>query len=261
MARSLVGGMIANGYDRSAITVSDPVKEALIFAANTWQINTTSDNQHLIANSNTVVLAVKPQVMQNVLETCQVSLQQHKPLLISIAAGILIDSIENWSGGELPIVRVMPNTPALIQRGISGIHTNSRVTTSHKKQVETILSAVGKTVWLEDESELDAITAVSGSGPAYFFYLIEAIEQAAIDLGLDPKIARNLATETAVGAAHLAADSQDSAEVLRKRVTSPGGTTEAALKVLETQDVKAIVIQAIKAAEQKSIEMSRLPSN
>ncbi len=257
MARSLVGGLIANGLDRDSIVVSDPSDEARQRVSGKYGVRVENSNHTVVQESSTVVLAVKPQVMQSVLKDIADALQTSSPLLISIAAGIRLHELDIWSGGSLRIVRVMPNTPALIQKGVSALYANPKVSEAEKDTVQAILSAVGSTVWLSDERLLDAVTAVSGSGPAYFFYLIEAMEQAAVELGLDSDIAHILATETAVGAALLSADSLESPESLRRQVTSPGGVTEAALKVLAEENVKNHFIAAIHAGERKSTEMSQ----
>ncbi len=257
MARSLIGGLLSNQIDRSSIIVSDPIPEARQYVSDHFQVSVTADNNEVIENSASVILAVKPQVMKQVVEDAQQAFRQHRPLLISIAAGITTDSIDAWSGGDYAIIRVMPNTPALIQKGISAMYANERVSTDQKQHTETILSAVGKTVWMDEEGKLDAVTAVSGSGPAYFFYLIEAVQAAAENLGLRTEDAKLLATQTAVGSALLAQHSDDSPATLRKKVTSPGGTTEAALKVLESAEVKDTFIQAISAARNRAVEMSK----
>lgn len=260
MARSLVGGLIANGFDRKLIAVSDPSEDARNHVAENFRVQVEQSNQTVIAASSTVVLAVKPQVMAAVLQDTKNALQTSKPLLISIAAGIRLCDLESWSGGDLAIVRVMPNTPALIQKGVSAMYANSLVSERGKLQVESILSAVGNTVWLSEEGLLDAVTAVSGSGPAYFFYMIEAIEQAAGELGLNSETAHTLATETAVGAALLSIASKEPPSILRRQVTSPGGVTEAALRVLEEKGVKHSIVEAIKTGERRSVEMSQ-PEN
>lgn len=257
MARSLVGGLIANRTDRSTITISDPSPEARQRAADDYEVRVTSDNDEVISNSSYVILAVKPKVMRPVLVNAQSVLRQHQPVLISIAAGITTDSIDSWSGGGFAIIRVMPNTPALIQEGMSALFANDRVSTVRKQYAESILSAVGKTVWMDQESKLDAVTAVSGSGPAYFFYLIEAIQAGAVELGLDPHDAHLLAIQTAVGAALLAQRSDESPAKLRKQVTSPGGTTEAALRVMQSAKMKDSMIKAMAAAQNRAIEMAQ----
>ena len=256
MARSLIGGLVANGYDHNCICVSDPSADAKNFIAQHYRVNISETNQQVVAASDTVVLAVKPQVVPKVLSDLSDSLQSKQPLLISIAAGIRLSDLEHQIGGSLAISRVMPNTPALIQKGVSALYANSRVSDAQKSQVQTILSAVGKTVWLPNEDLLDAVTAISGSGPAYFFYLIESMEKAALELGLDSDTAHTLATETAVGAALLAAASDQCPATLRRQVTSPGGVTEAAIKVLETEDVGTSIVSAIRAGTQRSVEMS-----
>ena len=256
MASSLIGGLVANGFDRGSITVSEPLPEPRAQITERYDVRVTDRNIEATGQSSIVVIAVKPNIVKTVLDELSDSLQNSSPLLISIAAGIQIRDIDLWSGGGLPIVRVMPNTPALIQKGISALYANDQVSDEQKHQSETILQAVGKTVWLSNEYDLNAVTAVSGSGPAYFFYLIEAIEQAAVDLGLDADTAHQLATQTAVGASMLAAQSDESPATLRRRVTSPGGTTEAAVKVLESNSVKQKVIDAVRAASNRSVEMS-----
>ena len=232
MARSLVGGIIANGYEASRIYVSDPSVQARNFLKDKFKVHTTDDNAEIVAASSVVILAVKPQIARVALTPQLALFQQHRPLLISIAAGIRLQELNTWSGGNLAIVRMMPNTPALIQQGITAMYANELVTPLQKEAAESTLSAVGKTVWVKNESLLDAVTAVSGSGPAYIFYLIETMEQAALQLGLDDDVAHKLAVQTAVGASLLASQSSNSPESLRKQVTSPGGTTEAAVQEL-----------------------------
>lgn len=257
MARSLIGGLLSNEFDRSSIMVSDPVAQARQYLSDHFRVSATADNSEVIANCASVILAVKPQVMRQALEDARQALRQRRPLLISIAAGITTDSIAEWSGGDYAIIRVMPNTPALIQKGISALYANERVSPEQKQYTESILSAVGKTVWVSEESQLDAVTAVSGSGPAYFFYLIEAVQAGAENLGLQPEDAKLLAIETAMGSALLAGQGDDSPATLRRKVTSPGGTTEAALNVLESAQVKDRFIQAIEAARNRAAEMSK----
>ena len=257
MARSLVGGLLSNNIDPSSIIISDPLPEARQHATDHYKVRVTADNDEVIANSSSVILAVKPQVMQAVLENSRQALQRYRPLLISVAAGITTQSIDSWSGGNFAIVRVMPNTPALIRKGMSALYANNQVSANQRQHAESVLSAVGKTVWMDEESKLDAVTAVSGSGPAYFYYLIESLQAGATELGLDAHDAYLLAIQTAVGAALLAEHSDESPATLRKEVTSPGGTTEAALKVLESAEVKDIVIKAIAAAQKRAVEMSR----
>lgn len=257
MARGLIGGLLSNQFDRSSIIVSDPVLAARQYVFDHFQVKATADNNEVIKKSASVILAVKPQVMKQVLLDAQQTLQQHHPLLISVAAGITTISIDSWSGGGCPIIRVMPNMPALIKAGISAVYAIEHATPEQKQHAESILSAVGKTVWMDEESKLDAATAVSGSGPAYFFYLIETLQAGAEKLGVSTEDAWLLATETAVGAALLAQQSDDSPAILRKNITSPGGTTEAALNVLESAEVKDTFIRAIAAAQKRAVELSK----
>ena len=258
MARSLIGGMIAQGLDKNTICASDPIEKIRDNLARDFGIRTCIDNDEVIVSSQIVIIAVKPQVMREALVPVQSVLQQRSPLIISIAAGISLSAIDTWSGGGLAIIRVMPNTPALIQLGISGLFANDQVTDQQRNYAQAILEAVGKVVWLENEQAIDTVTAVSGSGPAYFFYLIEALEQAATTSGLTPKIARLLASQTAVGASHLCAQSDQTSTQLREQVTSPGGTTERALGVLDDNGVRETLVEAIHAAEKRAAELSEL---
>ncbi len=257
MAKSLVGGLVSNGFSPSSILVYDPLHEATNYMVDHFGVQVTSSNEETISKSKNVVLAVKPQVMRKVLEPEIAVLQEFRPLLISIAAGVQIKDLDHWSGGNLSIIRVMPNTPSLIQKGVSALYPNSIVSKQQLRFAEDVLSAVGQTVLVSCESDLDSVTALSGSGPAYVFYFIEAMEQAAQKLGIDSNIANVLVTETAVGSTLLAAQSRESAAELRARVTSPGGTTEAALRVLENANVKHYLVEAIIAAQQRSVEMSK----
>jgi len=257
MASSLIGGLIANGTPKESIIVSDPLDEVRSNNADKYGVCVTDSNKDVASKSTVIVLAVKPNIVRQAVTEVRQTMQKKLPLLVSIAAGIRLGDIDEWSGRVLAIVRVMPNTPALIQKGISAMYANERVSGRQKQQAQAILEAVGKTVWLSDEKFLDAVTAVSGSGPAYVFYLIEAIEQAASELGLDTDTAHLLATETAVGAALLAAQSDESPSTLRHRVTSPGGTTQAAVKKLQSAAVKQSIVDAIHAAERRSVEMSK----
>lgn len=261
MARSLIGGLVATGMDPRNISVSDPLPEAVNYLAETYQVLTAFDNRDVVSSSSILILAVKPQVMREALQSVQDELQSRQPLLISIAAGIRLAELDKWSGGGLAIVRVMPNTPALIQKGISGMYANPLVSEMQRIQAQAILNAVGKIIWIEKESTLDAVTAISGSGPAYFFYLIEALEKAAGQLGMTTDDAHLLATQTAIGAAHLAAQSNEPASVLRAQVTSPGGTTEKALDVLNSNKVNQSIVKAVLAAEQRSVELSEIFKN
>jgi len=204
------------------------------------------------------VLAVKPQVMRAVCAELAPALAGRRPLVLSIAAGVRTGQIERWLGAHLPIVRAMPNTPALIGEGMAGLYANALAAATERERAEEIVSATGATVWVEQEDELDVVTAVSASGPAYCFLLMEAMEQAALDHGLPAGIARELSVQTALGAARMARESGEEPARLRERVTSPGGTTAAALDVFERGGFRALVASAVGAAAARAHEMSRL---
>ena len=256
MASSLIGGLVSNDYPADKITVADLDADKLRYLNETFGVNTTLDSNSLVLQSDIVVLAVKPQHMQSVADSIAASAQQKKPVLVSIAAGIRIAALERWLGGDLAVVRCMPNTPALVKTGATGLSANAQVGVEQKDQVESLMRAVGVAVWVAEEGDLDTVTALSGSGPAYFFMVMEALEAAAVDAGLDQKTAQLLTQETALGAAKMALESTESAAVLRQRVTSPGGTTERAIEVLEKQGLRAILQQALSAAKERSVELS-----
>lgn len=252
MARALIGGLKTNGFAMAAITVleSDAAKRAALSAE--FGVHVT-EQLPSVSHADVIVLAVKPQQLRD-LSIFLGSLLQHQ-LLISIAAGIRSDDLARWLGGYQAIIRVMPNTPAQIQAGVSALYAMPEVTAEQHAQAETILSAVGKTIWLDEESKMDAVTAISGSGPAYVFYFIEALQQAALELGLDQEQARLLAIHTFTGASQLAALSVETPATLRSQVTSKGGTTESGILALETAAVKSAIIKAAKAAAARSQEL------
>ena len=256
MARSLVAGMIENNAAVD-ITVSDPNEDQLDIIRGRWPAcHSTVDNHAAVSGADIVVLAVKPQIMQKVCEGLQESIQESKPLIISIAAGVSESSLSQWLGGLLPVVRCMPNTPALVQAGMTGLYANSRVSVDQRSLAENIMRAVGMVLWFDDEEKLHAITAVSGSGPAYFFLVMEAMQASAEGFGLTAQEARILVQQTAFGAAKLAMESPESAGELRRNVTSPGGTTEAAIGQLQAAGLEATFDAALKAAAQRSIVLS-----
>lgn len=256
MASSLIGGLIQDGYPPHLMTASDLSQDKLSQLESEFAIQTTQDNTKLCAQASIVVLAVKPQNMHQVTSSIQDAVQQSRPLIVSIAAGIREADLDRWLGGDLAIVRCMPNTPALVQTGATGLHANAKVSPDQRDLTESILRAVGVTVWVDQESDIDTVTALSGSGPAYFLLVIEALQAAAIKAGLSSETAQLLAQQTALGAAKMALESNDSPEVLRQRVTSPGGTTERAIGVLEQGDLRALFEQAVLAAKQRSEELS-----
>jgi pyrroline-5-carboxylate reductase len=256
MATSLVAGLIADGFERTRITVSDPDSEKLSQLAANFGIHTESDNHKALAGAGILVLAVKPQVLETVCREIAEPVQRHKPLIISIAAGIRLATLKEWLGDNLALVRSMPNTPAMIQSGASGLYADIDVSKEQRSQAESILRAVGLTRWVEEESLIDAVTAVSGSGPAYFFLVMEAMEEAAIGMGLDPQTARLLTLQTALGASRMAMESSDSPATLRQKVTSPGGTTECALGILEEGELRTLFRRALEGARDRSRELS-----
>ncbi len=259
MASSLVGGLIKNGYPTQNISASDPSVEAGLRLASRHGITTTQDNLAGIESADVIVLAVKPQHMQTVVENLATHLQQatEKPLLLSIAAGITTDSIQQWAQTPVPVVRAMPNTPALIGQGATGMFATAQVSNEQKQAAEKILSSVGRAFWLPEETQLDAVTAISGSGPAYFFLFMQALQEAGQSLGLPAAISRELVLQTALGSAALARASETSLAELRRQVTSPGGTTEAALKAFDSSQLPLIIQKAVEAAHQRAGELSR----
>lgn len=256
MARSMVGGLIADGWDPASIAVADPDKEQLASLSGRFPVRTETDNHKAAESSDVVLLAVKPQLIRQVAKELAAVVQKGRPLVISIAAGIRAADLERWLGGDYPVVRCMPNTPALVQSGATALFANRNVSKAEKDLAESILRSVGLALWVEDEAMLDAVTALSGSGPAYFFLIIEVLEQAGAALGLPEKTARLLAVQTAFGAAKMALESSDDAAVLRQRVTSPGGTTEKALGVLEEGHIRALFNDALKAAHDRAATLA-----
>ncbi|HDP89015.1 MAG TPA: pyrroline-5-carboxylate reductase [Thioalkalivibrio sp.] len=256
MAASIIGGLVADGRAPDSITVADPSPEALSALAARWPgLRTTGDNREAAATAGIVVLAVKPQVMRSVAEDLAGTIASSRPLVVSIAAGVRAGDIDRWLGGGQAIVRCMPNTPALVRSGASGLYANTTVSETQRNAAERILRAVGLTLWVDDEARLDAVTAVSGSGPAYFFYVMEAMQAAGEKLGLAPEHARLLVLETAFGAAKLALESADDAAALRARVTSRGGTTERAIQTLEAGGLMALFEEALAAAAERAREL------
>lgn len=243
MASALIAGLA--GKD---IHVVDPNQDALVRLQAQFGVGTSSAIDAVVADSDVIVLAVKPQQMREVAAALLPQLGARQPLIVSIAAGIRGADLARWLGGYGAIVRCMPNTPALIGLGITGMVAMAGVSDAQKSAADDIMKAVGQTVWLADEAQIDPVTAVSGSGPAYVFYFIEAMQQAAEEMGLSQEQGRQLALATFVGAAQLAAQSEDPVPLLREKVTSKGGTTYAALVSMEESGVKESIIVAIKAA-------------
>ena len=254
MAASLIGGLRAQGLEAANIRASAPSAETRARVNAEYGIEVFADNAEAIQDADVVVLGVKPQAMKAVCEAIRPSLKPNQ-LVVSIAAGITTSSLNNWLDTR-PIVRCMPNTPSLLRKGVSGLFATAEVTSEQREQAQALLSAVGIALWLDDEQQLDAVTAVSGSGPAYFFLLIEAMTAAGVKLGLPADIAAQLTLQTALGAAHMAAASDVDAAELRRRVTSPAGTTEAAIKSFQAGGFEALVENALGAAAHRSAEMA-----
>jgi len=256
MSRSLVGGLLGNGWAREQVLLSDPLAAQREGAEAALGVPVVADNAQVARESDVLILAVKPQVLKDAVAPLAPIVASRKPLVISIAAGIRLADIDRWLGGNLPIVRVMPNTAALIGSGASGLFANPRVTDQQRDLAESILRAVGVTVWVSDEKLIDVVTAVSGSGPAYFFLAMEVLEKAAIRQGLEPATARLLTLETAFGAAKMALEGHEEPAKLRQRVTSPGGTTEQAVKKLVDGGIEKLFDDAVAAAMVRARELA-----
>ena len=255
MTTSLVGGLIAAGTEPASILVAEPDEERRGSLSRQFSVATTADNREAI-RQDVVVLAVKPQVMQTVCKQLSESEAAARPLYISIAAGIRTDDIMRWLGRDAALVRCMPNTPALIQCGATALYANKAVSPAQRNLADDILRAAGITTWVEQEGLLDVVTALSGSGPAYFFLLMEAMQSSAVDLGLDRQTANQLTLQTALGAARMANESGVDPEELRARVTSKGGTTAAAINRFEHSNFHYNVSQALQAAYDRSRELA-----
>jgi pyrroline-5-carboxylate reductase len=256
MATSLIGGLIADHTDPARLTVADPDSQRLQALAERFGVRTNGDNAAATAQAEVVVLAVKPQTLKRVAEELTTSLQAQRPLVVSVAAGVRSADLERWLGGEAAIVRAMPNTPALVQTGATGLFANPRVSEEQRNLAECILRTAGITLWLDNEVQMDAVTALSGSGPAYFFRIMEGLEAAGADLGLPRETARLLTLQTALGAAKMALESSESLTTLRERVTSPGGTTERGLRVLAENNIDDLLAQVLKAACARATELA-----
>jgi pyrroline-5-carboxylate reductase len=256
MARSLIGGLIQRGTPATHLTVSEPVPELADALHRDFSITVGSNNVSMAKQADIWVFAVKPQIMKTVCLHLATLAQEKKPLIVSIAAGISASQLNQWLGGNLAVVRTMPNTPALLGAGATGLYANSNVSEPNMQAVESLMQAAGISVRIENESLMDAVTAVSGSGPAYVFLLAEAMQAAGVAQGLSTDAARALTNQTLLGAARMLTETDTPAEVLRQRVTSPGGTTQAAIESFEAQNFRGIVIAAIDAATQRGRALS-----
>jgi pyrroline-5-carboxylate reductase len=256
MAAALIGGISKRGHNPDHIVVADPSREQLERLSRDYGIRTAADNQTAAAGAEVVVLAVKPQQMRAVALGLAPHLAASNPLVISVAAGIPHAALARWLGPQAAIVRTMPNRPALNGFGATGLYAPPCVGAAYRALAEAVMAAVSATVWVDHESQMDTVTALSGSGPAYFFLFMEALEAAAHARGLPDDVAHKLTLETAFGASQMARMSGESLAVLREQVTSKGGTTAAALAVLDAAGLRAIVAHALAAADRRSAELA-----
>lgn len=257
MATALIHGLIADGYPAELITAADRDDTKLDALRHRYGITTSPDNAAAASDAELLVLAVKPQIIGEVTAQIAPLIQARKPLVVSIAAGVSTKTLRHRLGADIPLVRTMPNTPAMVQTGATALFATGIVSEEQRNQAESLMRAVGLTLWLNDESQMDAVTALSGSGPAYFFLVMEAVANAGRELGLDGETASLLTLQTALGAARMAMESEDEPTLLRKRVTSPGGTTEKAVAVLEDGGIHILFRDALVAARNRSVTLSQ----
>ena len=260
MATSLIAGLIDDGLEPRRILVSEPDRRQQQYLSDRFGVHVTQDNNEAVQRGAAVVFCVKPDIMAKVARGVAATLgaRQPPPLIVSIAAGVREPDIRRWLGYEAAVVRAMPNTPALVRSGAAALYANAFVDQPQRDQAESILRAVGITLWFEDEDMLDAVTALSGSGPAYLFLWMELMAKAGERLGLSREVAQLLTLQTAFGAAKMALESSESPPVLRSRVTSAGGTTEQALKVLQQADLERVFYEALDRARERAVELGRL---
>jgi pyrroline-5-carboxylate reductase len=258
MAQAIIRGLLQAGHPAKRISVADPLPEQQqVIAELATEITLTDDNASLAKQCDVLVLAVKPQIMSTVAEPLGQINRPATQVVISVAAGITLEAMSDWFGADSALIRVMPNQPALIGEGMSGLCATSNVTDAGKGQAAYVMEATGKALWFDDEKLMDAVTAVSGSGPAYFYLIMEIMQAVAEEFGFDKTTARTLSVQTALGAGHVAAASDEELAALRKRVTSPGGTTEAALKTLEASGIRDMFRTALQAARDRSLELGK----
>ena len=257
MGSSLISGLIANGHPAASLFGVDPDEDQRRRVETRYAIRSTGNIADGVPGADVIVLAVKPQTVGAVLVKVREALQTKRPLILSIAAGIRTGTISAALGGACPVVRAMPNTPALLRTGATGLFAAADVSAAQRRVATHIMQAVGVAVWLDDESLLDTVTAVSGSGPAYFFLFVELLEKIAADLGLSREQAHLLCVETALGAARMLKETGEDAATLRQRVTSPGGTTEKALQAFEEGGLEQLLRRALTACRDRSIELAR----
>jgi len=258
MARSLIGGMISDGCAPEQIQVADPSAEQCQQLAAAFDIHTTTANLDALQQTDVVILAVKPQVIESVASEIAETIQQQQCPVISIAAGIRTHDLQRWLGGGCAVIRAMPNTPALVGCGATALFANPATNPDQRDLAEFIMRSVGLTLWLDDEPLMDAVTALSGSGPAYFFLLMESLENAGCNAGLSRETARLLTLQTAFGAAKMALESSDDSATLRKCVTSPGGTTERAIDIMESGEYQTLINSAVQGAKARAEALADL---
>jgi pyrroline-5-carboxylate reductase len=256
MGRALIGGMLRRGTRPEHICVGESSQAARETLSADFGIQATTDNAAAVEAASVVVVAIKPQITGTVLAPLQPVLQRTRPVVISVAAGIRVAALESWCGPGVPVVRAMPNRPALVGAGATGLFAPATVAGEHREIAARVLQAVGEVVWVDSEDNLDVVTALSGSGPAYFFLLAELLMQGAIDLGLDPSAARRLAIATLHGTGQLVHAGDGDLARMRAEVTSKGGTTEAAVESLGAADLRGIVARALAAATRRSRELA-----
>jgi pyrroline-5-carboxylate reductase len=256
MGESLLSGLIASGHSPDKIYACDPNEERLQTIRDKLGIHTSHDNLVAIENASIVLFAVKPQQLKEVMQSVRSLILSNQPLVISIAAGVLTSTIRSWLKGDVPIVRAMPNLPALIQTGATALYADETVDSAKRNIAESVLRSVGITVWVHNGAQMDVVTALSGSGPAYFFYMMDALEEAGIALGLAPEAARLLTIQTAFGATRLALESPETLKTLRLQVTSKGGTTEEGIRVLEAANLRSIMKDTVLAASNRAKELA-----
>lgn len=258
MARAIGGGLLRGGMHATDLMIAEPAAaQGERLRKELYGAMVTDDNNLVASTAEILLFAVKPQILMPVCKDVAADVQKKRPLIMSIAAGPKIDDIDAWLGGGLSVVRVMPNQPALIDQGISALFANERTSDARKAMAEKIMTAVGHAVWLDSEAKMDAVTAVSGTGPSYFYLLIDVMIESAKKFGIDDETARTLAVETARGATALAAAETESMSTLIDRVRSPGGTTTAAFEYLDEKDARGIFATAIDAAEKRAAELAK----
>lgn len=259
IAAGFIDGLLSEAFTAEQITITEPNQARRDWLKKTYSVQTYTENQHHHLSAEVVVLAVKPQTVQVVAQQLRQGLSQFKPLLISLAAGVKLSQLRNWIGAETPLLRAMPNTPIAVAQGMIALCSDHVLAASHKQQAEQLMGAVGRLLWLDQESKIDAITAVSGSGPAYFFAFMECLQQGAEALGLTADEAFLLTQQTALGAACLASRGNQDFSLLKQQVTSPQGTTAAALERLEQGKFRELVVSSVKAAHDRSMELGMDP--